>query len=165
MRDWGQAARYYHDHPGFNYRMDGIQGAVLDVKLRHLPESTRKRQEVARYCAELLAGSLIETPAPARDREHVWHVYAIRHTSRDWLQSELNVIGIMTNIHYPCPAHWQKVHADLGYGINSFPVTEALAAETLSLPMYPELGRSQVEHVARTLREITLRQPRDASAA
>jgi dTDP-4-amino-4,6-dideoxygalactose transaminase len=165
MRDWGQSARYYHDYPGFNYRMDGIQGAVLDVKLRHLPEWTRKRQEVARQYEALLAGGPVAAPAPAKDREHVWHVYAIRSPSRDWLQGELKAAGVMTNIHYPRPVHLQKVHADLGYGVNSFPVTEALAAETLSLPMYPELERGQIEHVASAVREIAAKEPPKASAA
>jgi dTDP-4-amino-4,6-dideoxygalactose transaminase len=165
MRDWGQSARYYHDYPGFNYRMDGIQGAVLDVKLRHLPEWTRKRQEVARQYGALLVGGPVAAPAPAKDREHVWHVYAIRSPSRDWLQGELKAAGVMTNIHYPRPVHLQKVHADLGYGVNSFPVTEALAAETLSLPMYPELERGQIEHVASAVREIAAKEPPKASAA
>ena len=165
MRDWGQSARYFHDYPGFNYRMDGIQGAVLDVKLRHLPEWTRRRQEIARQYEALLADSPVAIPAPAKDREHVWHVYAIRSRARDWLQSELKAAGVMTNIHYPRPVHLQKAHADLGYGANSFPVTEALVAETLSLPMYPELEHTQIEHVARALREITARELQKASAA
>ena len=100
MRDWGQSARYFHDHPGFNYRMDGIQGAVLNVKLRHLPEWTRKRQEIAQLYESLFAGDGIRTPEPAKDREHVWHVYAIRTPARDAVQEKLKSAGVMTNIHY-----------------------------------------------------------------
>ncbi|MGE0024566.1 MAG: DegT/DnrJ/EryC1/StrS family aminotransferase [Hyphomicrobium sp.] len=165
MRDWGQSARYYHDYPGFNYRMDGVQGAMLDVKLTHLPEWTAKRQSVARQYEELLGGGPVATPLPAKDREHVWHVYAIRSRARDWLQEELKAAGVATNIHYPRPVHLQKVHADLGYGVGSFPVSEAFAAETLSLPMYPELERAQIEHVANAVREIAAREPLQASAA
>lgn len=165
MRDWGQSARYFHDYPGYNYRMDGIQGAVLDVKLRYLPEWTEKRQAVARRYEELLGNEPVATPAPAKDREHVWHVYAIRSSARDWFQGELKAAGVMTNIHYPRPVHLQKIHADLGYGSNSFPVTEALAAETLSLPMYPELTPAQIERVANAVREIAAKETPTASAA
>ncbi len=165
MRDWGQSAKYFHDHPGFNYRMDGVQGAALGVKLRHLPEWTRKRQVVACQYEELLAGCGVATPTPARDLEHVWHVYAIRSQSRDWLQGRLNDAGVMTNIHYPRPVHLQRVQADLGYGVGAFPVTEALANETLSLPIYPELDRSQIETVVAAVKEAVAVEHRGQNAA
>jgi dTDP-4-amino-4,6-dideoxygalactose transaminase len=165
MRDWGQSARYYHDYPGYNYRMDGIQGAVLDVKLRHLPEWTRKRQDVARQYGQLLQDSGVVLPLPAADREHVWHVYAIRTGARDLMQEQLKAAGVMTNIHYPRPVHLQKVHADLGYAVNAFPVAEAMAKETLSLPMYPELERSQIERVAAAVRQATSGAGQAATAA
>ena len=165
MRDWGQSERYFHDYPGFNYRMDGIQGAVLGVKLRYLEEWTQKRQDIARQYHELLAGSPVVRPAPAAEREHVWHVYAIRAQSRSSLQESLRAAGVMTNIHYPRPTHLQLVHADLGYSISSLPVSEALANETLSLPMYPELERWQIEHVVKAVREGVVQASANASAA
>lgn len=147
MRDWGQSARYFHDHPGFNYRMDGIQGAVLGVKLRHLPAWTASRQEIARKYEQAFAGSGVRTPAPARDKEHVWHVYAIRTANRDRVQAALKDAGVGTNIHYPRPVHLQSINADLGYKAGMLPVTERIAAETLSLPMYPELDDRQIAGV------------------
>ena len=166
MRDWGQSSRYFHDHPGFNYRMDGIQGAVLGVKLRYLPDWTSKRQEAARLYHSLLADCDIIAPQPAQDLEHVWHVYAIRSTNRDQLQSTLKDAGVMTNIHYPRPVHLQQINQDLGYVEGDLPHTEALAKQTLSLPIFPELQREQIEAVAKAVREAAgARQQKSASAA
>ena len=154
LRDWGQTAKYHHDMPGFNYRMDGIQGAVLDVKIRHLAEWTFKRQAAAQQYDSILSKMGIETPKPARDREHVYHVYAIRTPARDLIQAKLNTAGVMTNIHYPRPVHLQKAHADLGHRVGDFPISEALAKETLSLPMFPEITVPQIEQVCAELRKI-----------
>lgn len=164
MRDWGQSARYFHDHPGFNYRMDGIQGAVLDVKLKYLPEWTRKRQEAARLYHRLLAPAAVTRPAAAAG-EHVWHVYAIRTPSRERMQSALKDAGIATNIHYPRPVHLQKVNADLGYKVGDFPVTEAFAEQTLSLPMYPELTPSQIARVSEAVCALSTGKQLESSAA
>jgi dTDP-4-amino-4,6-dideoxygalactose transaminase len=147
MRDWGQTQRYYHDLPGYNYRMDSIQGAVLDVKLKYIDKWTELRQAAARQYDELFADRSIDgvvAPAPAAGREHVYHVYAIRSPRRDELRRALTDDGIMTNIHYPRAVHLQKVHEDLGYGLGDFPQAEAFARETLSLPIYPELTSQQI---------------------
>lgn len=154
MRDWGQSARYYHDLPGYNYRMDGIQGAVLDVKMKYVAEWTAKRQAAAKQYDKLLAGSGVTLPKPAAGLEHVYHVYAIRTGDRDRMQEELKAAGVMTNIHYPRPVHLQKAHLDLGYKAGDFPVTEALANEMLSLPMFPEITTAQIEHVVKAVRKI-----------
>ena len=154
MRDWGQTSRYYHDLPGYNYRMDGIQGAVLDVKLKYIADWTAKRQHVARRYDALLAGSGIVLPKPASAGEHVYHVYAVRFANRDDLQARLTEKGIMTNIHYPRPVHLQKVHSDLGYGMGDFPNSESYAREALSLPIYPELTEEQITVVVDGVREI-----------
>ena len=154
LRDWGQTAKYNHERHGFNYRMDGIQGAILDVKLRHLPEWTNKRRAAAAIYDELLTGSGIATPRRPIGREHVYHVYAIQTPDRDRVQAELKDAGVMTNIHYPRPVHLQKAYADLGYKEGDFPVSEAFAAETLSVPMFPELTEEQVKFVVNALIRI-----------
>lgn len=152
MRDWGQVARYHHELPGYNYRMDGIQGAVLGVKMSYIEDWTAKRQAAARRYDTLLAGCDVVAPKPASGAEHVWHVYAVRAQDRDGLQARLREAGVATNIHYPCPVHLQKVHADLGYKPGDLPESEALARETLSLPMFPELTREQIATVAAAVR-------------
>jgi dTDP-4-amino-4,6-dideoxygalactose transaminase len=166
LRDWGQTAKYQHDLHGFNYRMDGIQGAALDVKLRHLAEWTSRRQAAARQYDLLLSKIGVDTPKPATDREHVYHVYALRTPDRDRVQAGLGDAGVMTNIHYPIPVHLQKAYADLGYRVGDFPVAEALAKETLSLPMFPEISGAQIERVCTELAKVaTARQPAEIEFA
>ena len=154
LRDWGQAERYHHVLRGFNYRMDSIQGAVLAVKLRHLEDWTEARRRIALHYDALLAGTAVGRPAAAEGREHVWHVYAVRTPERDRVRQRLGECGIATGIHYPIPVHMQPAYADLGYGPGSFPISESFAAETLSLPLFPELTRGQIELVCGTLGEI-----------
>ena len=154
LRDWGQAERYHHVLRGFNYRMDSVQGAVLAVKLRHLDAWTEARRGLALHYDALLAGTAVERPAAAEGREHVWHVYAVRTRERDRVRQRLGECGIATGIHYPIPVHMQPAYADLGYGPGSFPISESFAAETLSLPLFPELTRGQIELVCETLGEI-----------
>ncbi|HVZ19683.1 MAG TPA: DegT/DnrJ/EryC1/StrS family aminotransferase, partial [Vicinamibacterales bacterium] len=151
LRDWGQEAKYHHVLPGYNYRMDGFQGAVLRVKLRHLPEWTDARRERAARYDELLAGTPFVTPAEMSYSRHVYHVYAIRTTDRDEVQRMLHANGVQTGIHYPIPVHLQPVHKDLGYRAGDFPASELAADQVLSLPMYPELTFTQVETVVAAL--------------
>ncbi|TKT80266.1 DegT/DnrJ/EryC1/StrS family aminotransferase [Aquamicrobium sp. LC103] len=149
LRDWGQERRYHHTLKGFNYRMDGIQGAILRVKLRHLERWTEARRQHARRYTELLAGSgRVTTPVELPDRRHVYHIYAVRCGDRDALQRELVAEGVQTGLHYPVPIHLQPAHEDLGYRAGDFPVAEAAAREVLSLPIYPEMTQRQVEQVA-----------------
>ncbi len=148
LRDWGQEKRYEHRMKGFNYRMDGIQGAILRVKLRHLEAWTEKRQQVAAWYAEALDPESVRLPKARPGCRHVYHVFAVRTDDRDKLRDVLGAQGIQTGIHYPIPVHLQPAHADLGYHAGDFPNAEAAAREVLSLPLFPEMTRDQVETVA-----------------
>ncbi|NGN43831.1 DegT/DnrJ/EryC1/StrS family aminotransferase [Mesorhizobium sp. CGMCC 1.15528] len=148
LRDWGQEQRYHHTLKGFNYRMDGIQGAILRVKLRHLEDWTEARRDHGRHYSALLSGSRqVKAPTELADRRHVYHIYAVRTRDRDGLQRALQAEGVQTGLHYPIPVHLQKAHADLGYKAGAFPESEAAAREVLSLPIYPEMTSRQVEQV------------------
>ncbi len=154
LRDWGQEEKYRHVLKGFNYRLEGIQGAVLRVKLRHLENWTNaRRSHAARYDA-LLAAAAVTRPAAAEGRRHVYHIYSILHPQRDALQAALRSRGIQTGIHYPYPVHLLPAYEDLGYRRGQFPVSERLAAETLSLPMFAELSAAQIEEAAAGVREL-----------
>ena len=148
LRDWGQDRKYHHQLRGFNYRMEGFQGAILRVKLRHLERWTEARRKVVNLYNELLADSGVETPAEMPWGRHVYHVYTLRADDRDGLQASLLAEGIQTGIHYPVPAHLQPAYADLGYGRGAFPHAETAAEQVLSLPLYPELSAQAVAEVA-----------------
>jgi dTDP-4-amino-4,6-dideoxygalactose transaminase len=148
LRDWGQTRKYHHDLKGFNYRMEGIQGAVLKVKLRYLEDWTEARRACAATYDELLTKGMIQTPEQMSYARHVYHVYAIRTPHREYLQQSLNARGIQTGIHYPIPVHLQSAYADLGYGVGSFPEAEAASQEVLSLPLFPELTLEEQDVVS-----------------
>lgn len=148
MRSWGEERRYEHSVRGFNYRMDGIQGAILRVKLRHLEAWTEARRARAADYARAFAGTGIATPIERPGCRHVYHVYAVRLSQRDSTRAALQAAGIQTGVHYPIPIHLQPAHADLGYGPGDFLVSEEAASQVLSLPMFPELTSEQVEQVA-----------------
>lgn len=148
LRDWGQEKKYHHVLRGFNARLEGLQGAVLNVKLPRLDEANRRRAENAAWYEKHLAGAAVETPKTARWATHVFHVYAIRTPHREALQSELNAAGIQTGIHYPFPVHLTEAYGDLGYKAGDFPQSERAAQEVLSLPMFPELTEDQIRTVA-----------------
>jgi dTDP-4-amino-4,6-dideoxygalactose transaminase len=156
LRDWGQETKYNHVVAGYNYRMDGIQGAVLNVKMDHIEAWTEARRAVASHYDRLLASSRYRRPAPPSHCRHVYHVYAIELTQRDEVQKALQAAGIGTGIHYPVPVHLQNAYADLGYGPGDFPVTETLADRFLSLPIYAELRPEQVAVVVRGLEQASL---------
>jgi len=148
LRDWGQEKRYEHRLKGFNYRMDGIQGAILRVKLRHLEAWTEQRRRVASWYDEALDPETVRVPKQRPGCRHVYHVYAVRSEARDELRDALTRQGIQTGVHYPIPVHLQPAHADLGYHAGDFPNAESAAREVLSLPIFPEMTRDQVETVA-----------------
>jgi dTDP-4-amino-4,6-dideoxygalactose transaminase len=158
MRDWGQLERSVHALPGYNDRMEGLQGAVLGVKLGHLEAWTRGRQRVAERYDALFAQAArdgrLRLPRSNRDGTHVYHQYVIRVPDRARLRAELQKRGIETGIHYPRPVHLQPVFAGLGYHAGSFPVAEQVTREILSLPIYPELTEPQIERVAEATLEI-----------
>jgi len=155
LRDWGQDRKYHHLLRGFNYRMEGFQGAVLRVKLRHLERWTEARRAIVAKYNQLLADSGVQLPAEMPWARHVYHVYTVRSADRDGLQAALTAEGIQTGIHYPVPVHMQAAYADLGYGPGSFPGAEAAAKQVLSLPLYPELPVEAVAEVARVVRKTT----------
>ena len=154
LRDWGQERKYHHVLRGFNARLEGMQGAVLRVKLRHLEAWTELRRERARQYRQLLTGlSRVSLPREYSDRRHVFHVYVVRVDDREQFMKFLLERGVQTAIHYPYPVHMLPAYADLGFGPGDFPVAERVASEVVSLPMYPELGADQVEKVAEVVRE------------
>jgi dTDP-4-amino-4,6-dideoxygalactose transaminase len=154
LRDWGAEKKYQHVLKGYNYRLEGIQGAVLRVKLRHLEAWTEGRRRAAGHYDRLLAGSGVPTPQAMPHVRHVYHIYAIRTQHRQAWQDALQADGIQTGIHYPIPVHLLPAFADLGYVAGQFPHSERAANEVLSLPMYPELTSSQCEEVAKAIRGL-----------
>ena len=151
QRSWGEKVRYEHSIRGFNYRMDGIQGAVLGVKLKHLERWTEARRRLAASYDRLLSGTGVRIPAVRPGARHVYHVYAARLRQRDAWRAHLLKRGIQTGVHYPVPVHLQPAYRDLGYASGDFPVAEAVAGEVLSLPIFPEMTDAQQEEVCRVL--------------
>src|SRR5208282_3189516 len=152
LRDHGQAAKYYHDMEGFNGRLDAVQAGLLHVKLRHLAEWNRQRQERAAAYKELFGSAEgIILPFEPQSSRAVYHLYVIRVADRQALRDHLEAAHIGTGIHYPIPLHLQKAYRGLGHREGDFPVTERCAAEILSLPMYPNLGRREQEHVTESV--------------
>ncbi len=153
LRDWGQQGKYNHVLSGFNYRMDTLQAAALEVKLRFLSDWTRARQRIATLYDGLLLGTHIRTPQPS-GLDHVYHVYAVRVAQRDMVRAQLTAAGVATGIHYPKPVHLQTAYSNLVRTPHSLSVSEALADNFLSLPIYPELTEHQVGIVADSLVRI-----------
>ena len=148
LREHGSTVRYSHDEVGYNYRMEGIQGATLGVKLKHLTKWTNARRRVAHRYHELLAGTPLQLPREAAWGESAYHLYVVRHPRRDDLKKHLEANGVGCALHYPVPLHLQKCYANLGYQPGEFPVAEKAARECLSLPIYPELTGQQIQRVA-----------------
>ena len=159
LRDWGQERKYHHVLKGFNYRMEGLQGAILRVKLRYLDRWTEARRRHARLYEELLADSGVLLPRESAHVRHVYHVYAVRLSRRDEIQAALLKQNIQTGIHYPIPVHLQKAYSEFGYTRGDLPLTEQAADELLSLPMFAELREDQITTVSNALREEVLRAP------
>lgn len=154
FRDHGQKAKYYHSIVGWNARMDGFQGAILDVKLRHLNDWNDARREHAHSYSRLLRDvEGVVTPGEPGFARSVYHIYAIRVEKRDTLMSDLAEREVSCGIHYPIPLHLQDAYADLGYKKGDFPVTEQCAVQILSLPMYAELTDKHIERVVEQIRE------------
>ncbi len=149
LRLYGWGKKYFCDLPGgTNSRLDELQAAILRVKLPHLEVWNLRRQERARWYDDLLAGSAVQTPEPPPPEvEHVYHLYVVRCAHRDALCEHLRQRGVGSDIHYPLPTHLQPIYQDLGYREGDFPVSERLAREVLSLPLYPELTREEIEAV------------------
>lgn len=165
LRDHGQASKYYHDVIGYNGRMDSIQAGFLDVKLKHLPNWTEQRRTAAaRYHALLQSVSGVVTPFEPPNSKAVYHLYVVRVSHRDRIQAQLAEAGIGTGIHYPVPVHLQKAYAELGYQKGDLPVTEQLASEILSLPMFPHLTAEDQHRVVQELGKAIESLPKQLSA-
>jgi dTDP-4-amino-4,6-dideoxygalactose transaminase len=156
LREHGQSTRYYHPIVGYNARLDEIQAAILRIKLRRLDEWNARRQAIAARYNQLLAGTDIITPEIPGGGRHVFYCYAIRVPGgrRDALRAYLTERGIGTQIHYPVPIHMQEAAQFLGYRKGDLPVTEKVAGEVLSLPMYAELTDAQIDRVASSVTEF-----------
>ena len=153
LRDHGQAKRYYHSMVGWNARMDGIQGAVLSIKLRGLAAANAARRAHAAMYSQLLTGTPgVVLPQTAPGNEHVFHIYAVRVKHRDQVLQLMAQRGVNCAIHYPVPIHLQEAYAFLGLKSGAYPVAERCAGEFLSLPMYPELSETQIQKVANELK-------------
>lgn len=155
MRDHGQVEKYHHGMWGHNYRMDGIQGAVLGVKLRYLEQWTRRRRELAAQYKKLLAGvGDLKLPYEHPDAYHVYHLFVVLTRRRNELQQFLADNGIGTAIHYPIPLHLQEACKELNYEKGDFPVSEEVASQCLALPLYAEMTNEQQLYVVEKVKDF-----------
>ena len=153
LREHGQAKKYYHDVEGYNGRLDAIQAAFLRIKLRHLPVWTDGRRRAAAWYREALTDvAELILPQESHDARHVYHLFVIRAERRDALQAHLSARNIGTGLHYPLPLHLQNAYRGMRLAKGAFPVAESAAERLLSLPMFPELTKSQVDQVAEAIR-------------
>jgi dTDP-4-amino-4,6-dideoxygalactose transaminase len=156
IRDHGQAKKYYHDIEGYNGRLDSIQAGWLSVKLRHLANWNQLRRNLAHRYHELFATvkDSVVVPVEASWTRGVYHLYVVRVQDREALQAHLGKAGIGTGIHYPIPLHQQKAYAYLGHHAGDFPVTERVAREIVSLPLFPQLPYLQQDEVVSAVKEF-----------
>jgi len=154
LRDHGQNEKYYHRVIGWNARMDGFQGAILNVKLRYIEDWTEARRSNAKLYSELLPSQNVITPFEDDGSRHVYHLYTLLVKDRAVMMKALAEKDIHCGIHYPVPVHLQAAYGSLRLGEGSFPVAERLSRETLSLPMYPEVTGEQIGYVVREIRRF-----------
>ncbi|GAA3987778.1 DegT/DnrJ/EryC1/StrS family aminotransferase [Hymenobacter antarcticus] len=155
LRNYGSQQKYYNEVVGYNSRLDELQAAVLSVKLQHLPDWTRQRQQVATWYGQHLTDIAgLRLPTVANGATHVYHLYVVQTPAREALQQHLTAQGIGTLIHYPVPPHRQQAYQAMGLGPGSFPIAEALAATCLSLPMWPGMTEAHVAAVAAAIRSF-----------
>lgn len=152
-RDHGSAKRYEHIFPGLNMRMEGLQGGILSVKLRHLDRWNDQRRMAASEYHAALAATELEVPMEMPYNRHVYHLYVVQSPKRDQLREQLTEAGIESGLHYPTPLHLQEAYRFLGYKQGDFPVTEALKDRILSLPMHPGIQSEAITRVVSQLRE------------
>jgi len=147
IRNYGQRVRYHHDLKGINSRLDELQAAILTVKLARLDSLNARRREIAVRYAKGIINPLIRLPKEMEYGVHNYHLYVVRTSEREALQTHLERCGVGTIIHYPVPIHLQRAYADLGNRAGDFPVTEALSKEVVSLPLFPELTEREIDHI------------------
>lgn len=156
LRDHGQAQKYYHDIEGYNGRLDAIQAGLLHTKLNHLAKwNTQRRDRAVEYNVVLATNDAVSLPYEPSWSRAVYHLYVIRTDDREGMMSHLKKVGIGSGIHYPIPLHLQKAYASLNYAPGDFPVAERVAAEILSLPMFPQLTADQQARVAEEILAFT----------
>lgn len=154
LANHGRSQKYIHSVEGYNYRLDGIQAAILDVKLKHLDTWTDERRANAKHYDSLIAGTRYTPVKEAPGRRHVYHLYIVRAAGRDKLREDLGKQGIATGIHYPIPLHLLKAYEHLGIPKGTYPVAEKAAGEIVSLPMYPELTKEMVTAVVDAMKAL-----------
>lgn len=155
FRNYGQREKYNHIFLAFNRRLDSIQAAILRVKLRRLDQWNENRRRVASIYDRILADSSVICPKVADYSEHVYHQYIIRAENRDTLREQLDKRGVATGLHYPVPIHLQPAYESLGYNEGDFPVSEKIAGEMVSLPVFPEMTEERANYVASQILELT----------
>ncbi|HOK40998.1 MAG TPA: DegT/DnrJ/EryC1/StrS family aminotransferase [bacterium] len=154
LRNHGRHTKYYHEIHGYNHRIDGIQAAVLNVKLKYLDKWNKRRREIAKLYNEYLKETDLILPYEKEARECVYHLYVVRHPKRDKIITELKKHNIISAIHYNLPLHLQPCMKGLGYKKGDFPVAEKVADEVFSLPMFPELKDEEVFYISDVLKKI-----------
>lgn len=152
LRNHGRRDKYEHQIVGYGYRLDALQAAILDVKLKHLPQWNERRRAHAAYYTKLLSGLDLVTPFEPEHLCGVYHLYVVAAPKRDALLEHLKTRGVQAGIHYPIPLHLQPVYQNLGYRRGDFPEAERAADQILSLPMYPELTNEQIEYVVEAIK-------------
>lgn len=157
LRNWGQKDRYIYEDRGYNYRLEGIQAAILRVKLKHLEAWTEARRSRASLYRRELKGADVQAPQEMPYARHVYHVFAITSPRREELRQALTSKGVQTAVHYPVPVHLHDVYRDPAFPAGSLPVSEEAARHVLCLPIYPELPDASVWEVAGLLRSMRLK--------
>ena len=163
LRSHGESTRYFHKYVGFNYRMDGFQAAVLNIKMKRLDDWTAKRQARARLYRDLLTGANVEIPQDSPEAECVYHLFVVYAENRDRVREELEKRGVQTAIHYPKPLHLQEAFVDLGFGSGSLPHTERACERVMSMPLFPEMSEDQVRYAAVSLAEVVAEKTKKAA--
>jgi dTDP-4-amino-4,6-dideoxygalactose transaminase len=154
LRDHGQSGPYTHERIGYNYRMDGFQGAVLRVKLKRLEQWNARRKEIAALYRSVLKGTKVEIPPDDPRDERVYHLFVVYVERRDAVRAALQARGVHTAIHYPRPVPLQPAFATLGFRPGSFPHAERACERALSMPFFPEMTDEQVQYAAEQLAQI-----------
>lgn len=156
LRDYGRKGRYEHKIKGYNSRLDTVQAVILSAKLKHLDEWNELRNvHAAQYCALLKDVPGIKIPMIKEGRTHVFQTFAVRVLNRNIILEGMKTKGVGVFIHYPIPIHLQEAYADLDYKKGDFPMSEKIANEILSLPMFPHMDKEQIEYVCASLKEMS----------
>jgi len=158
MRDHGSSRKYHHDVWGTNSRLDGVQAAVLHVKMKYIDQWNQQRREAgAKYSEKLSGVGGLKLPTTHPDTDHIYHLYVVQtkdETERDALMKQLQDNDIGVAIHYPIPPHLQPGYTNLGYKLGDFPRAESYAKRIISLPIFPEITDEQIDHVVENIKNF-----------